>query len=167
MLSSDSDFELPLRILESPHQLIKKEIKCEVSVSFQSPQKLEDSKPPASCYTASPSPVPDLKSWLANFYALNITAAFDRTGKNRSRGHGAKFIFFQIFPGIEFKKSTFYNNKKRWKCAPSEERMLAIDAGHTDAGLWSMFTDCMPAKAFGSKARDGLQDAYSGNEEPL
>ena len=58
--------------------------------------------------------------------------------------NGIRQVFENRFQ-VAFKRSTFYDHRRRWRAAGKLERNIAHLGGHTDAGLWSTFMDRNPA----------------------
>jgi hypothetical protein len=105
----------------------------------------------SSYFTPSPSPEPAIhippirkKSWPADFYAVDIDAIFRETKKFSSKGNGIQEVFEDRFK-VAFKRTTFYDHRRRWRDAGKLERNIARSGGRTDAGLWSTFMVRNPA----------------------
>ena len=148
VISSDGEApdDIPQRHIKH-EPTVKNEIKEDPSLSMSTPirqpLKLEDPSTPsfvplATRYTASLSPEMDMKSWPADYHAVDIINAFVPSKPKQA--------FRKFFPGVLFKASTFYEHRRRWRSAAQEERDRALMGGHNDAGLWSQFMERNPIK---------------------
>ena len=73
--------------------------------------------------------------WPQDYYVCDIVAVFKRP----PRGISKKTTFERHFPGLEFKKSTFYDNYNLWKRTPIALRSHYVDYGRTAKGSWKKF----------------------------
>ncbi|KAF8234256.1 hypothetical protein L208DRAFT_845642 [Tricholoma matsutake] len=73
--------------------------------------------------------------WPQDYYVCNIAKAF----KQPPQGLSKKVAFGAYFPGLSFKKSTYYDNYNIWIRTPREFRMKYVDYGRTDKGSWKHF----------------------------
>jgi hypothetical protein len=136
-----------------PTPPIKGEVKKEATSSSRTLIKADPYSPTSSSTStsySSPSlsPEPALptrrKCWPADFYAIDIDAIFRETKKFSSKGNGIREVFENRFQ-VPFKRTTFYDHRRRWRAAGKLERNMARSGGHTDTGLWSTFMGRNPA----------------------
>jgi hypothetical protein len=83
--------------------------------------------------------------WPADFFAIDIVHCFDRI-EDGTADSRVRLIFDDCFgQWVSYKKSTFYEHRKRWQTASLEIKQAALSAGHTDAGRWSCVMATTPA----------------------
>ena len=87
--------------------------------------------------------------WPRGFYTLDVVKCFEACEANPTQP--AESIFQKFF-NVPFRRSTFYENKKRWQLAPQAAKDAALAAGHSTAGLWAKFAAANPAKRADTKA---------------
>ena len=73
--------------------------------------------------------------WPQDYYVFDVVAVF----KKPPRGISKKASFAMHFPGLQFKKSTFYDNYNLWIRTPVAFRTRYADYGHMEKGLWRHF----------------------------
>jgi hypothetical protein len=73
--------------------------------------------------------------WPQDYYICNVVAVF----KKPPCGISKMASFAMHFPGLQFKKSTFYDNYNLWIRTPVAFRMRYADYGCTEKGSWRGF----------------------------
>jgi hypothetical protein len=73
--------------------------------------------------------------WPQDYYVCDVVAVF----KKPPHGISKKASFTMHFPGLQFKKSTFYDNYNLWIQTPVAFYMRYADYGHMEKGLWRFF----------------------------
>ncbi len=51
-----------------------------------------------------------------------------------------KVIFAEYFPGVDFKPSTYHDQRNFWLNAPESLKKKFYEAGHINMAKWSAFT---------------------------
>ncbi|KAF5310507.1 hypothetical protein D9758_018941 [Tetrapyrgos nigripes] len=107
-----------------------------------SPDRLPKPEP------ASPSPpkrtkshldiIEDPNHWPGSYYAVDIVAAIASKEKPRAA------YFARKFPGVEYKASTFADQRSRWKSAPASTCARYLGYKKTKLGLWRNFMRDVP-----------------------
>lgn len=88
----------------------------------------------------------DGRDWPTDYYCREIDEGL-RLIRLQPKGTPLSAGFWLAFPDAnKFVKSTFYDNRKRWLEAASEQRKIALEANMTDDGKWSVFTLKNPAE---------------------
>ena len=77
----------------------------------------------------------DAPKWPQHYYVCDVAKVF----KKPPPGVSKKAAFCAHFPGLLFKKSTFYDNYNIWIRTPRDFRMKYSDYGHTPKGTWKHF----------------------------
>ncbi|KAJ7599945.1 hypothetical protein C8J56DRAFT_1072663 [Mycena floridula] len=78
-------------------------------------------------------------SWPGDFYVVDIIDFFDKAKqKKRRQGQPIHKLFTAHF-NKPWTNSTFYDNRGRWEKASQGARDQALQAGLSQAGLWSAF----------------------------
>ncbi|KAF8885198.1 hypothetical protein BD779DRAFT_1673833 [Infundibulicybe gibba] len=80
----------------------------------------------------------DLPIWPVDFYVVDIVLGFAKCEAARRSRSNVGQTFTSLF-GVPFRRSTFYENRKRWEDASQASRDKSLKAGRTDKGLWSAF----------------------------
>ena len=75
--------------------------------------------------------------WPQDYYVCDVAKAF----RDPPRGMSKKAAFQAYFPGLLFKKSTFYDNYNLWIRTPTNLCTKHVDYGHTPKGSWREFLD--------------------------
>ncbi|KDQ56364.1 hypothetical protein JAAARDRAFT_208063 [Jaapia argillacea MUCL 33604] len=84
-------------------------------------------------------------SWPRDFYVRDIVDGFDRIDKALEKKESTmEHKFVECF-GVECKPSTYYGHRMRWKHSSSASQDVALMAGYTPDGLWSVFMASNPA----------------------
>ncbi|EAU92511.1 hypothetical protein CC1G_00730 [Coprinopsis cinerea okayama7 len=100
---------------------------------------------------AAPSPPPvlldDGPQWPRSFYACDIIDCLNRMVTRLPDGRLPKPrpIFEAYFPGMTYVRQTVSDQRKRFKLLPLEKQQAAVNAGRTDAGLWSEVMEDAPS----------------------
>jgi hypothetical protein len=79
-----------------------------------------------------------VSSWPADFFVVDIVAAFSACDKARRSDSGVGETFTNLF-GLPFRRTTYYENRKRWDDAHQSLRDKSLAAGKTPEGQWSVF----------------------------
>lgn len=82
--------------------------------------------------------------WPRDFYVTDIVDYFQAC--EDVDGHQLGEIFAARFAGVAFRRSTYYDNKNRWLAASQLTKDNALEAGHSAAGLWSVFCRKVPSR---------------------
>lgn len=69
-------------------------------------------------------------------YACDMAVGFDAMAK-LSGSMSRSESFTKAFPGHQFKRSTFDENRQRWMALSGGERGALVAAGRTTGGLWT------------------------------
>lgn len=69
-------------------------------------------------------------------YACDMAVGFDAMAK-LSGSMPRSESFAKAFPGHQFKRSTFDDNRQRWNALSGRERGALVAAGRTNGGLWT------------------------------
>ena len=96
---------------------------------------------------SNPIPISDDErstEWPRNFYVCDIVDCFKDCKTSVKRGgkkiRTLKAVFSEHFPGVDFKPSTYHDQRTIWRNAPEHLRRKFLEAGHTTAGTWMSFT---------------------------
>jgi hypothetical protein len=107
------------------------------------PSNISKSPTPATDSSSIPvhasSPLLTAKPWPAGLFTCEIASGFaemDRLG----RPNTVSQRFARVF-SCPFRSATYYDNRKIWTDATTEDREHYIAAGKTDAGRWSAFVN--------------------------
>jgi GTP cyclohydrolase II len=73
--------------------------------------------------------------WPQDYHVCDVVTVFKKT----PRGISKKAAFAMHFPGLQFKKSTFYDNYNLWMRTPVAFRTRYADYGWTNKGSWKVF----------------------------
>ena len=73
--------------------------------------------------------------WPQDYHVCDVASVF----KKPPRGLSKKVAFMKHFPGLEFKKSTFYDNYNLWLRTLVAFRTKYADYGQTEKGSWKVF----------------------------
>lgn len=73
----------------------------------------------------TPSPTPETKTWPCSFLLADIVACFDAASQVVRGGITVADIFSHHFPGMRFKKATYYDTKKEWDATKKQDMFLA------------------------------------------
>jgi hypothetical protein len=85
----------------------------------------------------TPTPPPTGKPWPAGLFMCEVAsgfAAMDRLGRPNTVAQK----FTRVF-GCPYRSATYYDNRKIWTDATTEDREHYVAAGKTDAGRWSCY----------------------------
>lgn len=83
--------------------------------------------------------------WPADFFAVSIVNFFDQIEDNAS-DRKVRSLFEQHFgQWVPFKKTTFYEHRRRWETATPDAKHAVLAAGHTQAGCWINLMSTTPA----------------------
>lgn len=91
-----------------------------------------------------------LKSWPADFYAIDIASCLQEIQHQRNKKK-VQVIFEKHF-AVPFKSSTFYDHQDRWQRASFDTKETFLSAGRTEAGLWVHFMAANSARDASLKA---------------
>jgi hypothetical protein len=83
--------------------------------------------------------------WPADFFVVDIVAAFSACDKARRSDGGVSETFTSLF-GLPFRRTTYYENRKRWDDARQSLRDKSLAAGKTPEGRWSVFLKASRAR---------------------
>jgi hypothetical protein len=70
-------------------------------------------------------PTPEMKTWPRSFLLADIVACFDTASQVVRGGLTVADIFGHHFPGMKFKKATYYDTKKEWDATKMQDMFLA------------------------------------------
>jgi hypothetical protein len=159
VISSDDENVPPTRIPHSPEVILVFDPEEEMNIRIKQENplsiKMEDSdsadEPSDNSMDTSPlrqarrvrQPSVDMvflsedeaPKWPQDYYVCDIAKAF----KQPPQGLSKKAAFGAYFPGLSFKKSTFYDNYNLWIRTPRDFRMKYADYGRTEKGSWKHF----------------------------
>jgi hypothetical protein len=76
--------------------------------------------------------------WPADFYVVDIVHGFNQCDRARQARQSVSGAFTATF-GIPFRRTTYYENRKRWKEASQTVRDKSTAAGRTTQGTWAKF----------------------------
>ncbi|THU96405.1 hypothetical protein K435DRAFT_858621 [Dendrothele bispora CBS 962.96] len=108
------------------------------------------------------------KGWPQQYHVVELKPIFEAS---LAKASNFSQLFTQAFPGVVYKKQTFYDHRSRWMRAPESLRTEMLKAGMTDDGLWTRLMAKVPEKVAEVKAtkkrnkraaireNDGLSDA--------
>lgn len=86
------------------------------------------------------------RQWPADFWCEEIDEGFSIMNALRGNMKTSE-AFFEGFPSAShFNKSTFSDNHERWLFAEPAAREVALRAGRTNAGRWTIFAATNPSK---------------------
>ena len=100
---------------------------CETDTS---PQRLRQPSTSSVFYSDDEGP-----KWPQDYHVCDVVAVF----KKPPHGISKKAAFAMHFPGLQFKKSTFYDNYNLWERMPVAFRTRYTDYGRTEKGSWKVF----------------------------
>jgi len=82
--------------------------------------------------------------WPRDYYVCDIVDCF-KDCKTSVRHGGRKtrtlqVVFAEFFPGVDFKRSTYHDQRNFWLQAPESLKGRFYEAGRTKAAKWLAFT---------------------------
>jgi hypothetical protein len=77
----------------------------------------------------------DSLKWPQDYFVCDVAKAF----KDPPRGVSKKAAFQAYFPGLLFKKSTYYDNYNLWIRTPTDLCNKHVNYGRTPKGSWREF----------------------------
>ncbi|KAJ2913185.1 hypothetical protein MD484_g7228, partial [Candolleomyces efflorescens] len=83
-----------------------------------------------------------LMRWPSDLFVCDIARGFELLSQRSSRSLEERFT--QLFPGFDFKPSTFHDNRKFWRSLPADVRAQAMQLPRTTEGLWKAFRKSRP-----------------------
>jgi hypothetical protein len=95
------------------------------------------SPPPGHC-SEDAIIVDDGPLWPADFYVVDIVGGFKECDRAKLAGVSIAKTFHSLF-GLDFRRTTYYDNKKRWETAPQASCAKSLKAGRSPEGLWPAF----------------------------
>ena len=104
----------------------------------------------------------NLKEWPRDFYVCDIVNCFLDCKTSVKRGGKStrtlKTVFKEHFPGIQFKPSTYHDQRNMWRDAPEHLKKRFNEAGRTKVGRWVLFANAVRQAAQPAKDVIELSD---------
>lgn len=86
----------------------------------------------------------DSTEWPRDYYVCDIVNCFKDCKTSVKRGgrktRTLQVVFAEFFPGVDFKPSTYHDQRNFWLEAPESLKGRFYEAGRTKTAKWSVFT---------------------------
>ena len=86
----------------------------------------------------------DSTEWPRDYYVCDIVNCFKDCKTTVKRGgrttRTLQVVFVEFFPGVDFKRSTYHDQRNFWLEAPESLKGRFYGAGRTKTAKWSAFT---------------------------
>ena len=109
--------------------------RCHCQLSSDSIESSSSETETASSSIFYSTDVDEGLKWPQYYHVCDVTSIF----KKPPHGLFKKVTFMKHFPGLEFKKSTFYGNYNLWLQTPVAFHTKYADYGQTEKGSWKVF----------------------------
>ncbi|KAJ2924822.1 hypothetical protein H1R20_g12252, partial [Candolleomyces eurysporus] len=83
-----------------------------------------------------------LMRWPSGMFVCDVARGFELLSQGNSRSLEQRFN--QVFPGYQYKASTYHDNRKFWRSLPVDVRIQAIQLPRTRESLWKVFRKSRP-----------------------